>query len=178
MAVARKGVEEKIKKVRLLIFDVDGVLTDGGIIYNDAGQELKVFDVKDGHGIKLLMRAGIDAAIITARESMVVSHRAANLGIELVYQGMKDKADALELILKKKVLDPREIGYIGDDVIDLPVMKRVGFSAAVADAVEEVKERADYVTTRPGGKGAAREVIELILKTQGKWDAVVGKYLA
>ncbi|MDO8426698.1 MAG: HAD-IIIA family hydrolase [Deltaproteobacteria bacterium] len=178
MAAVKKGIEEKIKKIKLLIFDVDGVLTDGGIIYNDEGQELKVFDVRDGHGIKLLMRAGIDVAIITARESRAVSFRAANLGIEHVYQGMRDKAEALGLILEKKALAPEEAGYVGDDVIDLPVIKRVGFSAAVADAVDEVKQRVDYVTKMPGGRGAAREVVELILKTQGKWDGIIEKYLA
>lgn len=177
MAATKRGVAAKIKEIRLVIFDVDGVLTDGRIIYNDDGVETKSFDVKDGHGMKLLMRAGIDCAIITARESKVVEHRAGNLGISLVYQGRKDKLGAFEEIRAKTGLKPSEIAYVGDDIIDLPVIKRSGFSAAVADAVEEVRERADYITKRPGGSGAAREVAELILKTQGKWDEILASYL-
>ena len=177
MAATKKGMAAKIKGIRLVIFDVDGVLTDGRIIYDDEGVETKSFDVKDGHGMKLLMRAGIDCAIITARESRVVEHRARNLGIGLVYQGRKDKLAAFEEIKTRTGFESPEIAYVGDDIIDLPVMKRAGFSAAVADAVEEVAERADYVTKKPGGRGAAREVAELILKTQGKWDEILANYL-
>ncbi|MBI5468188.1 MAG: HAD-IIIA family hydrolase [Deltaproteobacteria bacterium] len=177
MAVLKDGVAEKIKGIKLVIFDVDGVLTDGRIIYGDDGKETKAFDVKDGHGIKLLMRAGINSAIITARESRVVEHRGKNLGIELVYQGRKDKIEAFEDIKRKTGLKASEIAYVGDDIIDLPVIKRAGFSAAVSDAVQEVRERVDYVSVRPGGRGAAREVAELILKTQGKWDEILANYL-
>lgn len=177
MEVLKEGVIGKIKGIKLVIFDVDGVLTDGRIIYDNDGKETKSFDVKDGHGIKLLMRADIDAAIITARESRVVEHRAKNLGIELVYQGRLDKLAAFEEIRQKTGLKPSEIAYVGDDIIDLPVIKRAGFSAAVSDAVEEVRERVDYVAKRPGGRGAAREVAELVLKAQGKWDGILANYL-
>lgn len=177
METANKGLIEKIKPLKLMIFDVDGVLTDGRIIYNDEGQETKFFDVRDGHGIKLLMRSGINVAIITARESKVVTHRAANLGIELVYQGRKRKIEAFEELLEKTSLKPFETAYMGDDIIDIPVLKKAGFSAAVSDAVKEVRDIADYVTERPGGRGAAREITEVILKGQGKWEDILQYYL-
>lgn len=177
MVSGSEGLNGKIRKIKLVIFDVDGVLTDGTIIYNDEGQEIKVFDVRDGHGIKLLMRTGIQVGIITARESRVVAHRAVNLGIDLVYQGRKDKLSAFEDILKKTSLKPEEAAYMGDDIIDLPVMTRVGLSAAVSDAVEEVKARVDYITKAAGGRGAARELAELILKGQGRWDEILNNYL-
>lgn len=171
-------LQDKLKKIRLVIFDVDGVLTDGRIIYNDEGQETKVFDVRDGHGIKLLARAGIESAILTARESKTVEHRAANLGIELVFQGMKDKVAGLEEILKIRPFKLDEIAYVGDDIIDLPALKRAGLAVTVSDAVDEVKERADYITSRPGGRGAARELAELLLKAQSKWDEILSHYLS
>lgn len=171
------AISEKIKRVRLLALDVDGVLTDGRIIFNDAGQETKLFDVKDGHGIKLLSRSGVEVAIITARESKVVLHRAEDLGIALVYQGMKDKKKALEELASRTGIPPLEMAYMGDDIVDLPVLTRVGFSATVADAVDEVRERVDYIASRTGGRGAVREVAELILKTQSRWDDVIKAYL-
>ncbi|MBI2413242.1 MAG: HAD-IIIA family hydrolase [Deltaproteobacteria bacterium] len=171
-------LKEKLKKIRLVIFDCDGVLTDGRIIYNDEGQETKVFDVRDGHGIKLMARAGIESAILTARESKTVEHRAANLGIELVFQSMKDKLAGLEEILKLRPFKLEEIAYMGDDIIDLPVLKRVGLAVTVADGVDEVKEMADYITSRPGGRGAVRELAELILKSQSKWDEILSRYLS
>ena len=125
-----------------------------------------------------MARAGIESAILTARESKTVVHRAANLGIELVFQGMKDKVAGLEEILKKRPFKPEEIAYVGDDIIDLPVLKRVGLAVTVADAVDEVKERADYVTSKPGGRGAARELAELILKAQSRWEAILSHYLS
>jgi len=173
-----EGLAEKIRSVRLVVFDVDGVLTDGRIIFSNSGEETKLFDVKDGHGIKILMRMGIDVAIITARQSEVVKRRAADLGISHVFQGLKDKKVALDELVKASGVSPGEMAYMGDDIIDLPVMKRVAFSAAVADAVPEVLERADFVSGRPGGRGAARELAELILKVQGKWDEVMKAYLA
>lgn len=172
-----KELTERIKGIRLLIFDVDGVLTDGRIVYTDGGAEIKAFDVRDGHGIKLVMRSGIDVALITARQSSVVDHRARDLGIGLVYQGMKDKLKAFDEILEKKSLKPAEAAYVGDDIIDLPVLKRVGFSCAVSDAVEEVKGAVDYVASKPGGGGAAREICELILKAQSRWEGIVQGYL-
>ncbi len=167
---------EKIKRIKLLILDVDGVLTDGSINYTDDGREFKSFDVKDGHGIKLLMRSGVEVALITARESNVVAIRAKDLGIKDVYQGRLEKLGAFEEILANKGLDADETAYAGDDIIDLPVLRRAGFSVAVQDAVEEVKQRVDHVTERPGGRGAVRELTDLILKVQGRWDEVTGRY--
>lgn len=172
-----KELTERLKGIRILILDVDGVLTDGKIIYTDGGVEIKAFDVRDGHGIKLVMRSGMDVALITARQSSVVDHRAKDLGIDLVYQGMKDKLRAFDEILEKKSLKPEDVAYVGDDIIDLPVLKRAGFSCAVSDAVAEVKGAVDYVASRPGGGGAVREICELILKARGKWDGIVRDYL-
>lgn len=167
---------EKIKRIKLLILDVDGVLTDGSINYTDDGREFKSFDVKDGHGIKLLMRSGVEVALITARESNAVAVRASDLGIKDVYQGRKEKLRAYEEILSNKGLSADETAYVGDDIIDLPVIRRAGFSAAVADAVGEVIEAVDYVTTRPGGRAAVRELTDLILKAQGSWADVTARY--
>lgn len=169
---------KKIKPIKLLILDVDGVMTDGRIIYDDDEKETKAFDVKDGHGIKLLMRAGIDVAIITARESKVVIHRAKNLGIEMVYQKAMDKTAAFEDILKKKQLSSQETAYIGDELVDIPLLRKVGFAVAVKDAVEDVKKYVNYVTEKNGGYGAVREICELILKTQGKWKQATARYFA
>jgi len=178
MPEVSRELASKIKSVKLVVFDVDGVLTDGRIIFSNSGEETKLFDVKDGHGIKLLMRSGIDVAIITARESEVVRRRAKDLGITHVFQGMKDKRIALEELVKTSGITPGEMAYMGDDIIDLPVLKRVAFSAAVADAVVEVRDRVDFVSQRPGGRGAARELAELILKVQDKWDEVMKAYLS
>ena len=171
-----KEIIEKAREVKLLILDVDGVMTDGSIVYNDRGEESKSFNVRDGHGMKLLQRGGVDCALITARTSDVVLHRARNLGIELVYQGAFDKLKAYEDILKKTGLATNQTAYVGDDVIDLPILKRVGFSVAVSDAVTEVKERVDYVTEAQGGRGAVREVVEIILKARGTWDELMSRY--
>ncbi|MBE9529147.1 MAG: HAD hydrolase family protein [Proteobacteria bacterium] len=153
-------------------------MTDGSIIYSSGGGETKAFNVKDGHGIKLFKKAGLDVAIITARTSEVVERRAADLGVKLLYQGATDKLVVFKEILEIKSLDPSETAYIGDDVIDLPVLKRVGLSATVADAVEEVLSSVDYVATLSGGRGAVREVVELILKSQGLWDGLMKRYRA
>jgi len=151
-------------------------MTDGRIVYDDNGIETKMFDVRDGHGIKLLMRAGIGVAIITARESNVVLHRAKNLGIELVYQKAMDKVLALEDILKKNGLTSKQAAYIGDDLVDIPLLRTVGFAVAVKDAVDDVKKYVDYVAVKNGGRGAVREICELILKKQGKWAHVTARY--
>ena len=171
-----ESLKAKIERIKLLILDVDGVLTDGSINYIDDGREFKSFNVKDGHGIKLLMRAGVEVALITARESNVVAIRAKDLGITDLYQGKKEKLGAYEDILEKKGLAAYETAYIGDDLIDLPVLRRVGFSAAVSDAVDEVKESVDYVTERAGGRAAVRELTDLILKAKGLWDTVTERY--
>lgn len=173
----KKGLAKRIKGIKLLVLDVDGVMTDGAIIYADDGKETKNFNVQDGHGIKLLMREGIDVAIITSRESGVVRHRASNLGITLVYQGYKEKLIAFNDLIGKKGIRAEEAAFMGDDLVDLPVMTRAGLSIAVKNAVADVKKRADYVTKKEGGKGAVREAVELILKAQGRWDAVLEYYL-
>lgn len=170
------GLKQRILPVRLVIFDVDGVLTDGGITIHDDGSESKTFDVKDGHGMKLLQRAGLQIALISGRYCASVEHRAKGLGIDHVYQGIHRKVEAYEKIKTSTGLDDRNIAYVGDDLIDIPVMRRVGFAVCVPDAVEHVKPFAHYVTSRPGGKGAARELCELILQVQGLWESVTARY--
>ncbi|MBN1663516.1 MAG: HAD-IIIA family hydrolase [Deltaproteobacteria bacterium] len=167
---------ENIRSLKLLILDVDGVLTDGKVIMDDAGRESKHFDVRDGHGLKMLMRTGVDVVFLTGRKSAVVEHRARDLGIGEVHQGVWNKLERYEEIVKKRNLSAREVAYIGDDVVDVPSMRRVGFSVAVADAVEEVKKIADYTTREKGGSGAVREVCDMIMKLQGKWEEVASKY--
>jgi 3-deoxy-D-manno-octulosonate 8-phosphate phosphatase (KDO 8-P phosphatase) len=171
-------MREQLGKIRLLLLDVDGVMTDGRIIYDDHGGEIKAFDVKDGHGIKLLQRAGIRVGIITGRQSAVVVRRAEELGIDLVYQGARDKLLPFRDILQKTGFSPEEVAYVGDDVVDLPVLRRVGFAVTVADAVEEVKPHVHYVTSRPGGRGAVREICDLLLKESGRWEGVAARYFA
>ena len=165
-----------LNKIKLLLLDVDGVMTDGRIIYFNDGGEAKAFDVKDGHGLKLIQRAGIRVGIITGRQSEVVARRAAELGIGIVYQGAKDKLKPFLEIIKELGLEPFEVAYVGDDVVDLPVMRQVGFSATVADAVEDIKPYVDLVTSKPGGRGAVREVCDLLLKQSGRWSSVTSRY--
>ncbi len=172
-----EDIAAKAKLVRLLILDVDGIMTDGSIVYDNDGGETKTFNVRDGHGIKLLMRAGLGLALITARSSRAVSRRADELGIELVYQGTSDKLSAFKEILEETSLEPGQTAYMGDDIIDIPVLKRAGFSVTVPEAASEVRERVDYITEKRGGRGAVREVVEIILKEQGKWEGVIKDYL-
>jgi len=168
---------EKASKVKLLMLDVDGVLTDGRIVIDDRGVESKCFDVRDGHGIKLLKRANIEVVIITGRSSEVVSHRARELGIDSVYQNIRDKLEVYRAIVDEKGLKDGEVGFVGDDLVDLPLLKRVGFSAVVADGTEELKPCSDNVSRSKGGRGAVREISELILKAQGKWSELMERYL-
>ncbi|NPV03240.1 MAG: HAD hydrolase family protein [Syntrophaceae bacterium] len=172
------ALEEKIRKVSVLILDVDGVLTDGGIVIGDDGQETKSFHVRDGHGLKMIQRAGIEVMFLTGRKSRVVEHRARELGVRKVYQGALDKLAVFEEILHAGGLTPGQVAYMGDDVVDLPVLRRAGFSVTVADAHEEVLRAVDLVTQNPGGRGAVREVCEMILKVQGKWQDVMERYRA
>jgi len=165
-----------LNRIKLLLLDVDGVLTDGRIIYLNNGGEAKAFDVKDGHGLKLIQRAGIKVGIITGRQSDIVARRAAELGIELVYQGAKDKMQPFMEILEKLGLKASEVAYVGDDLVDLPVMRLVGFSATVADASDDIKPYVDLVTSRPGGRGAVREVCDLLLKQSSLWTSVTSRY--
>lgn len=164
-------------RVRLMIFDVDGVLTDGSLYYAAEGEVIKCFNVLDGHGIKLLQQSGVETAIISARKSAIVQHRASDLGISHVYQGVHDKRSAYELLLMQSAIDADACGFIGDDVIDLPVLSRVGFAVSVPNAHHEVLARAHYVTKAGGGRGAVREVCDLILRAQGTYEAALAPYL-
>jgi 3-deoxy-D-manno-octulosonate 8-phosphate phosphatase (KDO 8-P phosphatase) len=174
--ITEESLLNKIRKVKLLILDVDGVLTDGRIVIDDAGLESKQFDVRDGHGLKILMRFGIDVVLLTGRRSRVVEHRAADLGITEVHQGILNKAEAFAEILKRRDLSPEAAACVGDDVVDIPILRRAGFSVAVADAVPEARRIADYVTQQGGGRGAVREVCEVILKAQNRWADVAVRY--
>ena len=173
-----KDWKKRAQAIRLLLLDVDGVLTDGRIVYDGRGQELKSFDIKDGQGIKLLQQAGLKVGILSGRKSSAVNLRARELGIDLLLQKALDKAKAMEKIIRKGNIRAEQICFVGDDLVDLPVFSWVGFAVAVADSVKEVKENAHYITHCPGGRGAVREVCELILKVQGKWEAVTQKYFS
>jgi 3-deoxy-D-manno-octulosonate 8-phosphate phosphatase (KDO 8-P phosphatase) len=174
--ITEERLLKKIRKVKLLILDVDGVLTDGRIVIDDAGLESKQFDVRDGHGLKMLMRFGIGVVLLTGRRSRVVEHRAADLGIAEVHQGILNKAETFAEILKRRNIAPEETACVGDDVVDIPALRRAGFSVAVADAVPEARKIADYVTQHGGGRGAVREVCEVILKAQNRWADVAVRY--
>lgn len=174
--VVRAGAVGKAARVTLLLLDVDGVLTDGGIVYDDRGREIKRFHVRDGHGIKMLQRAGVAVGIITGRTSGVVTIRAKELGISLVRQGAADKVAAWREILAARGESPEATAYVGDDIVDIPLMKTVGFAAAPADAEPYVLEAADFVSSRTGGHGAVREVVEFILRSGGHWDAATSRY--
>jgi len=170
------SMEENLKKIRLIIFDVDGVLTDGGIIFGSGGLEIKSFNVRDGHGIKIAKRCGLDIALVTGRTSEVVHRRAQDLGIEKVYQGVWDKKPVLAQLLTELNLTADQVAVMGDDIVDLPLMRRAGVGFTVPEAPEEVRCEADYVTRYPGGRGAAREIVEIILKAQDKWEAAMARY--
>lgn len=162
--------------VELLLLDVDGVLTDGGVIYADDGSELKRFHVRDGSGLKLWRAAGKRAAIVSGRKSAAVERRAAELGISPVLQGRDDKLAAFAEVLSATGLRPEQVCAVGDDLPDVPVLRRCGLAVAVADACEELRAVANYVTPAPGGRGAVREAIEWLLKTGGRWDELVARY--
>jgi 3-deoxy-D-manno-octulosonate 8-phosphate phosphatase (KDO 8-P phosphatase) len=166
-------------KIKLVIFDIDGVMTDGSLFYDNKGQEYKAFNAKDGHGMRMLKDAGIEIAFITGRTSELVLHRAEDLGISpaLIYQGYRDKRPALQALLKKTQLRPENIAYVGDDVIDLPIMVKVGLAIAVRDAHYFVRNHAHWITRNKGGKGAVREVCEHLLDSQGKLDEILESYL-
>ncbi len=165
-----------LKTVRLLLLDVDGVLTDGTIIYNEDGSETKHFHVRDGLGIRLLMDAGIRVAIVTGRTSRALHHRCRNLGVEDIYDGVGDKGALLSRIEARTGIPPEKMAFVGDDLPDLALMRRVGVSVAVADAHDMVKGAADMVTSAPGGKGAVREVCERILNSRGLWETMKGNF--
>jgi 3-deoxy-D-manno-octulosonate 8-phosphate phosphatase (KDO 8-P phosphatase) len=172
----KKNLREKLKNIKMLILDVDGVMTDGRVIMDDSGREIKNFDVRDGHGIKLIQRYGIEVALLTGRKSEAVKHRARDLEIKEVYQKVFNKKEVFAEILRKNKLESSEVAFIGDDIVDIPVLKAAGFSVAVADALDIVKKTVHYVTQNKGGHGAVREVCEMLLQAQGKWPEVAAKY--
>jgi len=172
-----QAVLDRAKRIKLLIVDIDGVMTDGRIVYSIYGDELKFFDVTDGFGISLLRTAGIPSVIITAKKSRIVTLRARDMRVAKAYQGYLDKLIPYENVLKRFKVAPEEICFIGDDLIDIPVLKRVGFAVAVPNAVEETKGAAHYITSKTGGRGAVREVCDMILKSQGKWELAAGKFI-
>lgn len=172
------NVFEQAAKVRLMGFDIDGVMTDGRLYFSTEGDFCKAFFSRDGLGLKLLAKSGVKLAIITGRDSPIVTRRAANLGIGLVLQGIEDKREAMASLLEREHLTMAQCGYMGDDLIDLPLLKACGFSATVPDGHPLVREHVAYVTQAPAGRGAVREVCELILRAQGNWDRIVAPYLA
>ena len=165
------------KEIRLLLLDVDGVLTDGSVVYAQSGSELKSFNTKDGFGIRLLQEAGIEVGLITARSSEAVQRRAQDLKLAHVYQGVRNKIEAFDRILAEQKLSPQQVAYMGDDWLDLPLLSRVGLAVTVADAVTEVKAVAHYVARREGGRGAVRELCELIIEAKGLREELLGRYL-
>ncbi len=170
--------EQRIALIQMILCDVDGVLTDGGICFDNQGIETKTFHVRDGMGIRMWQAAGWQFGLLTARTSHIVKLRAAELGITVVRQGFTDKLTVARQIMKEQSLQPAQVCYVGDDLPDLQLMAHAGFSVAVADAVPEIREAAHYVTRAAGGRGAVRELIEMMLKSQGRWDELVRKYQA
>lgn len=168
---------DKLKRIRLLLLDVDGVMTDGRIVYGAEDQEIKQFHVRDGLGIRLAMRAGINVGVVTGRQSEALMNRCRNLGIGLIFAGVSDKAALLDRIVAQTAVAAENIAFAGDDLVDLPLMRRIGLSITVADAHEIVKAHADLITTAPGGTGAVREICEALLKSQGHWESIVKEYL-
>jgi 3-deoxy-D-manno-octulosonate 8-phosphate phosphatase (KDO 8-P phosphatase) len=172
-----KEILQRAARIKLLIFDVDGVLTDGSLFLGDDGQEYKAFHSQDGHGIKMLQRNGVRCAIITGRTSKVVEYRMRNLGIDLVYQGQENKLDGFAHLMEQVGLEPEQVAYVGDDVVDLPVMRKVGLAIAVADAHPLVLEHAHWRTPRGGGRGAARDVCEMLMEAHGVLQQELETYL-
>ena len=169
-------LSEKLKSIQLLLLDVDGVLTDGAIIYGHDGSETKIFNVKDGLGLKLAMAAGIKVGIVTGRKSPALDHRCRDLGIRYSFAGIQDKAEVLEKIAEQTGVAPEQTAFIGDDLPDLPLMRRVGLSIAVADASKTVLQNADWTTAAAGGCGAVREVCEALLKARGEWEILIDQF--
>ncbi len=167
---------EKLKHIQLLLLDVDGVLTDGSIIYNDDGSETKSFNARDGFGLRLVMSAGIKVGIVTGRSSKALRHRCDNLGIGLLFDGVGDKAAMLDEIVAQTGIGSDHTAFVGDDLPDLPIMKHAGLSIAVADAHEIVRQKADWTTLAPGGHGAVREVCEALLMAKGVWEEITARY--
>ena len=173
------STQAKASRIKLILFDVDGVLTDGKILLHADGSESKRFDIRDGIVMVWAQRVGVTVGFLSARNSPVTSQRAAQLGISLVHNGVPiNKLETYEDILRQQAVTDAEVAYMGDDVLDLPVLGRAGLSAAPADAVDEVRTRVDWVSQNGGGRGAARELVELILRAQGKWEPLVAAFVA
>jgi 3-deoxy-D-manno-octulosonate 8-phosphate phosphatase (KDO 8-P phosphatase) len=170
-------LEERASRVRLLLFDVDGVLTDGVVVMHADGSESKGFHIRDGAAMVWAQRAGLTVGLVSARSSGATTQRAAQLAVRLVMQGVRSKLEAYQQILRDTGVTDDAVGYMGDDLLDLPVLTRVGLSGAPADAAREVRERVAWVSAFPGGRGAVREFVELVLRAQRRWDAVVGEYV-
>lgn len=175
---SEEEVRERAARIQLLILDVDGVLTDGGLIWHADGKESKVFHVHDGHGIRLLQRGGIEVALLTGRRSQVVDDRAKDLGIRLVVQGSRNKLADYDEILQVRELDDLRVAYVGDDLVDVPVFRRVGLAVAVADATPHIRPFCHASTLSKGGQGAVREVCEFLLEVQGKWEEITSPYFS
>ena len=171
-------VEQKAAKIKLVLFDVDGVLTDGKILLHADGSESKTFDIKDGTGIVWAVRHELTVGFLSARSSAATTQRAAQLGVTLVHQGVRSKLETYEQIIDSLILEDEQAAYMGDDLLDLPVLSRVGLATAPADAASEVRSRVDWVSHANGGGGAARELIEMILRAQGRWAAILAGYMA
>lgn len=167
----------RAQKIKLIAFDVDGIMTDGTLFLSDDGQEFKGFNSLDGHGLKMLKSSGVELAIITGRSSRVVEHRAKNLGIEIIHQGAHDKLAIYESLCRELSLAPDTTAYMGDDVVDLPVMRRAGLAITVPAAPELVKAHSHLITTRQAGHGAVREACEFLMRAQGTLDAALAPYL-
>ncbi len=170
------SIFRKAKKIRLLLLDVDGILTDGRILYNEKGQEIKCFHIQDGQGIRWLLREGVEVGFLSGRSSRAVEMRARELGVSFLFQGIKDKIKIFEKLLQKTKLNPKQVSFMGDDFMDLPLLKKVGLSISVSNGHPLVQKKVDYVTRTAGGFGAVREVSELILRAQGKWDSILRDY--
>jgi len=167
--------EDRLKQIKMVLLDVDGVLTSGDIIYSDSGEQIKIFNVKDGIGIRLLKEAGLKVGIITGRKGQALHHRCVNLGIDLIFDGVRRKDKVLDDIADQTGISKKAIAFVGDDLPDLPVMKQVGLAVAVSDAHEIIRQTAHMTTRAPGGKGAVREISEAILKAQGLWDELISR---
>ena len=176
-SLAKNAKSPKLADIQLLILDVDGVLTDGGLVINPDGSESKIFNTLDGHGMRMWQRAGLKIAFLSGRLSQPTRYRAEQLDVDHCIQDCHNKLPAVKQLLAELGLSAENIAYVGDDLPDLPAMRYAGFGIAVANAVDEVKEAADFVTTKPGGSGAVREVIEYILKNSGRWQKLLERYL-
>jgi len=174
---APKPLTDRARRVRLMLFDVDGILTDGTLYLGESGEIFKAFNALDGHGMKMLAESGIEVGLLSSRQSRIVALRAAELGIGLVRQGASDKATEFAAILAERGIDAAQAGFMGDDVLDLPVLLNCGFAASVPGAPDSVKSRVHYVATAGGGHGAVREVCEFLLRAQDKFDAAMARYL-